>query len=298
MNHFSLTPYAQNEAWNQLLSMKNQLPQALLCIGPSGVGKRRSIRALFQAVNCQNTDADPCGKCSQCKKIAENNHVDFTVIQAQGEQILIDDLREMKKMLHFAPIDSKFRFILIDEAHRLNTSSANSLLKILEEPPSHTHFFLTTHERNLILPTILSRSQFLYFAPLSPDAIQLLLEKMDLVIPKKHEHLLFELLSGGLARAQWLLQEDTILFLESCLALSESKDQIASFADKMASDEEKVQLMIDLFIIRSHQKLGTLKSEGFKKINDAYWYQNRLHRNANKKLISYLVADLFASIIA
>lgn len=294
MSQYSLKPMAQNESWFQLLSMKSKLPQSLLCIGPSGVGKKRSIIGLFQSINCKNTtsDEEPCGECNQCKKIFENNHPDLITISATGDQIHVEDLREMKKTLNFAPFESKYRFVIIDEAHKLNTNSANSILKILEEPPAHTRFFLTTHERNLILPTILSRSQFIYFSPLSDDALLILLNKLNIQIPKKHESVVLKLLSGGLSRAQWLLQEENIEFLDKLTKLPCSPDQISAFSDSIANDDEKIKCLIDYYIIKSHNQIQN-PDYIYNKINDALLYQTRLSRNANKKLISYLATELY-----
>ncbi len=293
--NYSLMPISQNESWNQLLSLKNKIPQSLLCIGPSGVGKKRSIQALFQVINCLklNKDEEPCGTCVQCKKIYESNHSDIITITAKGEQILVDDLREMKKTTYFAPIESKVRFIIIDEAHRLNSNSANSILKLLEEPPAHTRFFLITHERNLILPTILSRSQFIYFAPLSNIAIKELLLKMELTIPPKYETIILELLSGGLSRAQWLLQDEQLAFIDKITTLNRNPDLIASFSEQVAGDNDKIQLMIDYLLIQKHKNKENLNSNDWIKLNDLFNYQIRLNRNANKKLISYLITELY-----
>ncbi|MGE4234334.1 MAG: hypothetical protein AB7F43_13485 [Bacteriovoracia bacterium] len=88
--------------------------------------------------------------------------VDYVEIKPHGDQILVEDLRDLRKTLYFAPVSAKKRFIIIHDAHRMNLASSNSILKILEEPPNHTRFILFVPDRSLLLDTIQSRTFFIY----------------------------------------------------------------------------------------------------------------------------------------
>lgn len=329
MENKSLKPFAQDAAWEQLLKMSKNLPQALLMLGPNGVGKKRAVKALFQVLHCEKNAANavdegpslfgaasepapalsvaelPCGECVQCRKIADGMHTDLIEISAKGSQIAVDDLREMKKNLYFAPNDGTVRFVIIDDAHLLNASSANSILKTLEEPPAHTRFFLITHERGLLLQTILSRCQFLHFAPLDETTLEKIIAAMEIEIPGKIREIVFALLCGGLARISLLTNEKTREFLE--LSNSELRkpvarvqwDQIVSFADSLGTDDEKIEILIDLLVWFARKKAiegvekddlqAAMKSAEIA-LSTSYLGQ-RLDRNANKKLVALALSE-------
>lgn len=325
MNH-SLKPMAQDHAWLQLTRLATALPQGLILIGPSGVGKRRAVKALFQFIHCQSNGAAateeaflfggaaeasqkagpnelPCGECVSCRKIAEGNHADLIEVSPKGDNIAVDDLREMKKTLYFAPMDGKFRFVIIDDAHKLNAASANTLLKTLEEPPAHTRFFLITHERGLLLPTIVSRCQFVHFAPLDRASLETLLARMELELPRSLLPLCLDLLGGGLSRAALLAEEKTLAFLEQAQsALSGAPrgwSQIVEIADAIGSEEWKLELFLDLLVRLSHRNALSAKDNGAAYHHAdlalaAAFLRRRLERHANKKLVALAAADLAA----
>lgn len=324
MSH-SLKPIAQDQAWQHLTRLADALPQGLILIGPSGVGKRRAVKALFQFIHCQkktggdtgeislfgapaaaepavaDPEALPCGECASCRKIAEGNHADLLEIGPKGDNIAVDDLREMKKTLYFAPMDGKYRFVIIDEAHKLNAASANTLLKTLEEPPAHTRFFLITHERGLLLPTIVSRCQFVHFAPLDRASLETLLARTGLELPKSLMPLCLDLLAGGLSRAALLADEKTLAFLEQAQsALSSGArrwDQIVEIADAIGAEEWKLELFLDLLVRLSHRNAVAAKDHAAAYHHAdlalaAAFLRRRLERHANKKLVALAAADL------
>ncbi|MCK4839939.1 MAG: ATP-binding protein, partial [Desulfobulbaceae bacterium] len=134
----------------------NRLGHAYLFRGPVGVGKKTLARAFGNYLNCQNpTDSqDACTICQSCRKLKSGNQPDLLVIEPEGVSIKIKQIRELKHALTFPPFEAKYRIVLITDIHTMRREAANSLLKILEEPPVGNQLLLTGDEASAILPTI------------------------------------------------------------------------------------------------------------------------------------------------
>jgi|LNFM01.1.fsa_nt_gb DNA polymerase-3 subunit delta' len=165
--------------------VSGRLATALLFEGPEGVGKERCARALAQCSVCLSRlpDGDACGRCATCRAIDAEKYPDVIVLArtldvlTQQEQsgnelkseIVVEKIRELQReRLVYLPHGST-RWIIVRDAHELNASSSNALLKTLEEPPANTHFVLVTHRPSELLVTVRSRCQRVRFAPL-PEA--------------------------------------------------------------------------------------------------------------------------------
>ncbi|HMQ10235.1 MAG TPA: DNA polymerase III subunit gamma/tau [Oligoflexia bacterium] len=137
----------------------NRVPHAMLFTGTRGVGKTTSARIVAKALNCENPqDINPCNECTNCKEISASQNID--VIEIDGaSNTSVDDIRELKDNVQYAPSKSKYKIFIIDEVHMLSTSAFNALLKTLEEPPSHVKFIFATTEPQKIPDTIHSRCQ-------------------------------------------------------------------------------------------------------------------------------------------
>jgi len=144
-----------------------RLAHAYLFSGPEGVGKATAAKAMAAVLFCrQDMHSAPCGTCPGCLKFAGGNHPDFLHVIPQGAAIKIDQVREVKKTLGFPPLEAGSRIILIEDVHTMRREAANSLLKLLEEPPPGNILLLTADEAEPLLPTILSRCQVIPFYPL------------------------------------------------------------------------------------------------------------------------------------
>ncbi len=154
---------------------KKKVPNSYLFSGPEGVGKREMALVLAKAMNCQRKKDDACGICPPCKAINAGNFPDVMEIQLEGNVIKIERIRELRRIAYLKPMAGGRRMFIINEAEKMTEEAANSLLKILEEPPLFTYIILLTHNPFLIMPTIKSRCQILSFTPVSREEIKNLL---------------------------------------------------------------------------------------------------------------------------
>ncbi|MFC1663653.1 DNA polymerase III subunit gamma/tau [Patescibacteria group bacterium] len=176
---------------------------AYLFSGPRGSGKTSLARILAKAVNCENLKVfEPCNKCSSCLEIMESRSLDLIEIDAASHRG-IDEIRNLKDGIRFAPTKSKYKVFIIDECHQLSKDAANALLKTLEEPPSHAIFVLATTEIQKMILTIISRCQRFDFRKLTfPEIIKKLeiISKKEKVKIEKAALELIALNSGGSVR--------------------------------------------------------------------------------------------------
>lgn len=216
----------------------NRLPHALLFHGPRGVGKATCAGILAQALNCAVSDfKDACGECVSCRKIARGLHPDLIWIapEGKGRQIVVERIRkEIVEKVGFRPYEGRRRIVVIDDAHRLNASSQNSLLKTLEEPPPSLSLVLVTPAADSLLVTVRSRCQPLRFRPLALSVLQRHLEEVH-ELPGAEARLRAALVSGSVGRA---LDLDLDAHLERRTVAEESlRDAVQGGAALVASAE-------------------------------------------------------------
>src|SRR5271165_4873813 len=146
---------------------KDRVAHAYIFSGARGVGKTTAARILAKALNCVNgPTASPCGACDSCKDIASGNSLDVIEIDAASNRG-IDQIRELREMVRYAPAGSRNKVVILDEAHMLTTEASNALLKTLEEPPDRVIFVMATTQAEDLADTIRSRSQHFHFRALS-----------------------------------------------------------------------------------------------------------------------------------
>lgn len=164
-------------------TLKNQIKSgrighAYLFCGTRGTGKTSVAKIFAKAVNCPNSvDGEPCNKCQICESANNNSLMDIIEIDAASNNS-VDDVRELRDNIIYAPSSCKYKVYIIDEVHMLSGSAFNALLKTLEEPPQHAIFILATTEPNKIPATILSRCQRFDFKRISSKVISQNIKKI------------------------------------------------------------------------------------------------------------------------
>jgi DNA polymerase III subunit gamma/tau len=148
-----------------------KIGHAYLFSGPRGTGKTTLARILAKSLNCVNgPTVNPCNKCENCVEIREGRSVDVIEIDGASNR-KIDDVRNIREVVKFVPVKSRYKIYIIDEVHMLTDEAFNALLKTLEEPPSHVVFIFATTEPYKVKQTIRSRCQHFVLKPISTELI-------------------------------------------------------------------------------------------------------------------------------
>ena len=158
----------------------NRVNHAYLFSGPRGCGKTTSARILARALNCEQAPiADPCGECDSCKDLARGGPGSIDVIEIDAASHGgVDDARDLREKAFFAPVRSRYKVYIIDEAHMVTTQGFNALLKLVEEPPPHLRFIFATTEPDKVLPTIRSRTHHYPFRLIPPRLLSAYLSEL------------------------------------------------------------------------------------------------------------------------
>jgi DNA polymerase-3 subunit gamma/tau len=189
----------------------NRVAHAYIFSGARGVGKTTAARILAKALNCVNgPTAEPCGVCDSCKEIAAGTSLDVIEIDAASNRG-IDQIRELRDMVRYAPAASRSKVVILDEAHMLTTEASNALLKTLEEPPDRVIFVMATTEPENLEDTIRSRSQHFHFRALTfneiAGRIEEIARKEDLKIDTGAVSVIARMAEGSLRDALSFLEQ-------------------------------------------------------------------------------------------
>src|SRR6266542_3407126 len=158
----------------------NRVNHAYLFSGPRGCGKTTSARILARAINCEKGPiAEPCGVCKSCTDLARGGPGSIDVIEIDAASHGgVDDARDLRERAFFAPVSSRYKVYIVDEAHMVSTQGFNALLKLVEEPPEFLVFIFATTEPDKVLQTIRSRTHHYPFRLIPPGVMRAHLERI------------------------------------------------------------------------------------------------------------------------
>ncbi|SDS15152.1 DNA polymerase-3 subunit gamma/tau [Actinopolymorpha singaporensis] len=152
----------------------NRVHHAYLFSGPRGCGKTTSARILARCLNCEvGPTPEPCGECQSCRDLARGGPGSIDVIEIDAASHGgVDDARDLRERAFFAPVSSRYKIYIVDEAHMVTTQGFNALLKLVEEPPEHLKFVFATTEPEKVIGTIRSRTHHYPFRLVPPKVLQ------------------------------------------------------------------------------------------------------------------------------
>ena len=222
----------------------DRIGHAYLFCGTRGTGKTSMAKIFARAINCLDPhDGDPCNKCEICRGILEDTVLDVVEIDAASNNS-VDNVREIREEVVYAPSQSRYKVYIIDEVHMLSSGAFNALLKTLEEPPSHVVFILATTDPHKLPATILSRCQRFDFKKITQDSIaeriKYITAQSGLNIDEDAAQLIAKLADGAM--------RDALSILDQCIAVGGSEITHQSVLDivGIVSDDFIADLVEDI----------------------------------------------------
>ena len=231
---------------------QNRVGHAYLFSGINAAGKKTLACEFAKALNCETADSlqDACGKCSSCLKAQHKSHADMLFIEADGQFIRINSIREIQERMKFKPLEGRWRSVIIDDADKMNDHAANALLKTLEEPSASNILILISSRPYSMPATVISRCRHMRFSPLpTNDVARYLVEKKG--IEQQKSALLAGLSGGSIGLALELDQEDIATYRAEIMQLlmNSKKDNpisLLNLASFFGQDKKKIKQGLDI----------------------------------------------------
>ncbi len=264
------------------------LSQGYLFSGPRGSGKTTIARLFAKSLNCtgrKKEEFEPCNKCSSCLEINDSRSIDLIEIDAASHRG-IDEIRELKEGIKFAPAKSKYKVFIIDESHQLTKEASNALLKTLEEPPDHAIFILATTEIHKMIPTIISRCQRFDFKRLKMAEVikrlEIVAKKEKLQIEKPALELIALSSGGSLRDAETILDQSATFCSKDKITLKDLRELLGIVGLQKAAE------LVDALLAKDAKAAISLLGQIFEEGNDLIQFVS--------EVINYLHASLMFKI--
>jgi DNA polymerase-3 subunit delta' len=251
-----------------------RLPGAMLFTGEDGIGKKLFALEIAKALNCRSRQGvEGCGRCPSCVRISKFNypessdpddfkeiiwtdHPDVGMVVAPKRLLLVDQMRKIEREANFRPYEGVARLFIIDDADKLNDSSANALLKVLEEPPHTSYIVLLTSRPAMLLPTIRSRCQMIRFSPIAADEIESYLLTNKIAAPSE-ARIRARIARGSLGRAlaqdfeEFTRQRGAMLEVVEALAVRHDHIELLRSSEQLNAAQYKDEYECRLDVLES-----------------------------------------------
>ncbi|MCL4463927.1 MAG: DNA polymerase III subunit delta' [Firmicutes bacterium] len=229
------------------------LAHAYLFCGPEGIGKKTLAKVFSAALVCQRSMEEPCGSCPDCNKSKTLSHPDIHWIVPEGKKSLkIGQTREIKRAAYFKPHEARYQVFIVEQAETLTAEAANSLLKLLEEPPPLAVFILLATSPAALLPTVVSRCQLFQLPRLDAASLSSILNAADRQLSLTESQRVLHGAEGIPGRALLLAREDRQQSYAEAVELLgqlQAEEAIAALADKLAANENLPLLLEALLTV-------------------------------------------------
>jgi DNA polymerase-3 subunit delta' len=249
----------------------HRIPHAYLFSGYEGVGKKLTALTLAKALNCREHEDDSCDRCVSCHKINDGNHPDVRIIEPDGQFIKIDQIRTLQRDIGYKPYEGKRKVYIIDHAETLRPEAANALLKTLEEPTSDSLIILVTANVYALLPTVISRCQFVRFISLGVQELTTLLVQ-ERHIQAAQAHLIASLSEGCPGRAfsmdttDVLAKRDLVEQLFKTLSSGLQDVRVLfNYAEFLMEKKEEIHELLDIMLVW-YRDMYILQEQGDKSL--------------------------------
>jgi DNA polymerase-3 subunit gamma/tau len=251
---------------------QGKVHHAYLFVGSRGTGKTSMAKILAASLNCAGgPTVTPCGECESCVAIAHANSLDVIEMDAASNNS-VDDIRDLRERVGFAPVSGSHKVYILDEAHMLSTAAWNAFLKTLEEPPPHTIFVLATTEANKVLPTVVDRCHRFDFArpsvPQITDVVRRVAATEEIEIPDEAAALVARSATGSFRDALGTLEQlvaysGRSIALDDVLAVlgAADADLVFGAVDAVAAANAREALLASARLAESGRDLGRFFSD-------------------------------------
>lgn len=256
----------------------DKVSHAYIFTGPSGSGRREMAKAFAMALYCKVLPDDACGECLDCRKVGHGNHPDLHWLKPDGASIKIEQIRELQKQFAYRSTVSGLKMYVLEDADKMTTQAANSLLKFLEEPTSQVVAVLITDNGQALLPTIRSRSQWVPFVPMARETMQ------SLLLKEGHSPALVQIavrLAAGPQAAREMIQGNGFAEIRNLViqlaqeSLTRPPAALLTAQQKLSKGElaDRLSLWLDMLILwlKDMVQLGTGRREGLVFSDQTEW---------------------------